>query len=111
MKKALNILKILIIVFVFSALIVGMAYTVFYDSTKISHYEVIKNIDKLTIDQYIAKRGLSSSILVTPEEKNQVREFIIESDSELTAASDDVLKINGTRPDNQLFILFTNKER
>jgi hypothetical protein len=87
-------------------------FLIFKDSPDIFfHSNTILNNKGLTVGEYIAERELTSRIPVTPEEKNQVRKFIVESDSEPAAMSGDILKKYGTRPDNQLFILFTDKKR
>jgi len=101
--------RIILVVGLISAIIVFLGLT--RHSTKYSYGSCMNNPKGQTIGEYLAERGLSSRIPIAPDEKNQVRKFIIESDSEPAAGSvgpGDILKIYGTRPDNQLFILFTD---
>ena len=106
--------ELAVILFFGLAAVVIVFFIMTSQSTSFSYRSCIENFKRQTVGEYLAERGLSSRIPVTSKEKDQVRKFILESDSRAGIGSidfGDILKRYGTRPDNELYILFTDEHR
>lgn len=109
-----NFLKVSITVFMLVLLIVGVAYTLFYDSADLFYYRVELNKDALTIGEYLEKDNLLSSVKITPELRQnlgEVRRFVEKSEKEPSCKKGDVMvSIGGSKIENILFLRFTNSK-
>ena len=107
-------LKVSITVFMLVLLIVGVAYTLFYDSADLFYYRVELNKDALTIGEYLEKDNLLSSVKITPELRQklgEVRMFVEKSEKEPPCEKGDVMiSIGGSKIENILFLRFTNSK-